>query len=80
MSRRQTSKTAPKWTRCAKTCSRPQATQCNWLVRIRGYKGAAASKAAPNNGIDLQIVKLPEVKKDLELLLRPWVEREASAG
>ncbi len=32
-----------------------------------GYTGEAASKAAQDNGIDLQIVKLPEAKKGFVL-------------
>ncbi len=39
----------------------------------QGYTGEAASKAAQDNGIDLQIVKLPEAKKGFVLLPRRWV-------
>ncbi|WCN00216.1 IS5 family transposase [Acidovorax sp. GBBC 1281] len=39
----------------------------------QGYTGKAASKAAQDNGIDLQIVKLPEAKKGFVLLPRRWV-------
>ena len=39
----------------------------------QGYTGETASKAAQSNGIDLQIVKLPEAKKGLVLLPRRWV-------
>ena len=39
----------------------------------QGYTGEAASKAAQDNGIDLQIVKLPEAKKSFALLPRRWV-------
>ena len=47
----------------------------------QGYTGDAASKAAQDNGIDLQIVKLPEAKKGFVLLPRRWWWwREASAG
>ena len=41
----------------------------------QGYTGETASKAAQSNGIDLQIVKLPEAKKGFVLLPRRWVER-----
>jgi transposase len=39
----------------------------------QGYTGEAAPKAAQYNGIDLQIVKLPEAKKGFVLLPRRWV-------
>ena len=39
----------------------------------QGYTGETVSKAAQSNGIDLQIVKLPEAKKGLVLLPRRWV-------
>ncbi|MCZ8092230.1 MAG: IS5 family transposase [Acidovorax sp.] len=39
----------------------------------QGYTGEAASKAAQDNGIELQIVKLPEAKKGFVLLPRRWV-------
>ncbi len=39
----------------------------------QGYTGEAPSKAAQDNGIDLQIVKLPEAKKGFVLLPRRWV-------
>ena len=39
----------------------------------QGYRGDAASKAAQANGIDLQIVKLPEAQKGFVLLPRSWV-------
>ena len=39
----------------------------------QGYTGETASKAAQSNGIDLQIVKLPEAKKGFVLLPRRWV-------
>ena len=39
----------------------------------QGYTGDAASKAAQDNGIDLQIVKLPEARKGFVLLPRRWV-------
>ena len=39
----------------------------------QGYKREAASKAAQDNSIELQIVKLPEAKKGFVLLPRRWV-------
>jgi transposase len=39
----------------------------------QGYTGETASKTARDNGIDLQIVKLPEAKKGFVLLRRRWV-------
>ena len=39
----------------------------------QGYTGETASKAAQSNGIDLQIVKLPEAKKGFVLLPQRWV-------
>jgi len=39
----------------------------------QGHTGDAASKAAQDNGIHLQIVKLPGAKKGFVLLLRRWV-------
>lgn len=39
----------------------------------QGYTGAQARQAAEDNGIDLQIVKLPEAKKGFVLLPRRWV-------
>lgn len=44
-----------------------------WAWADQGYTGEAASKAAQGNGIDLQIVKLPEAKKGFVLLPRRWV-------
>jgi transposase len=45
--------------------------QLTWADQ--GYTGETASKAAQSNGIDLQIVKLPEAKKGFVLLPRRWV-------
>ncbi len=39
----------------------------------QGYTGEAPSKAAQDNSINLQIVKLPEAKKGFVLLPRRWV-------
>ena len=39
----------------------------------QGYTGEVAAGAAKDNGIDLQIVKLPEAKKGFVLLPRRWV-------
>ncbi|SDP81758.1 transposase, partial [Paracidovorax cattleyae] len=39
----------------------------------QGYTGEAAAEAARDNGIELQIVKLPEAKKGFVLLPRRWV-------
>lgn len=39
----------------------------------QGYTGGQARQAAHNNGIDLQIVKLPEARKGLVLLPKRWV-------
>lgn len=39
----------------------------------QGYTGEQARQAAQDNGIDLQIVKLPEAKKGFVLLLKRWV-------
>ncbi len=39
----------------------------------QGYTGEVAAEAARDNGIDLQIVKLPEAKKGFVLLPRRWV-------
>ena len=39
----------------------------------QGYTGEAAAQAASEEGIDLQIVKLPEAKKGFVLLPRRWV-------
>ena len=42
----------------------------------QGYTGKAASQAAASEGIILEIVKLPEVKRGFVLLPRRWaVER-----
>ena len=48
-----------------------QTVQLAWADQ--GYTGETASKAAQSNGIDLQIVKLPEAKKGFVLLPRRWV-------
>lgn len=39
----------------------------------QGYTGKQAREAAQDNGMDLQIVKLPEAKKGFVLLPRRWV-------
>ena len=45
----------------------------------QGYTGETASKAAQSNGIDLQIVKLPEAKKGFVLLPKRWVVERSFA-
>ncbi len=39
----------------------------------QGYTGGQARQAAQDNGIDLQIVKLPEARKGFVLLPKRWV-------
>ena len=39
----------------------------------QGYTGEQAKSDAAENGIELQVVKLPEAKKGLVLLPRRWV-------
>ena len=39
----------------------------------QGYTGEQAKSEAAENGIDLQVVKLPEAKKGFVLLPRRWV-------
>ena len=39
----------------------------------QGYTGEEAKQAAQEQGIDLQVVKLPEAKKGFVLLPRRWV-------
>lgn len=39
----------------------------------QGYTGEQAKEAAQDNGIELQVVKLPEAKKGVVLLPRRWV-------
>ena len=39
----------------------------------QGYTGEQAKNAAAENGIELQVVKLPEAKKGFVLLPRRWV-------
>lgn len=39
----------------------------------QGYTGEPAKEAAQDNGIELQVVKLPEAKKGFVLLPRRWV-------
>lgn len=39
----------------------------------KGYTGEQARSDAAENGIDLQVVKLPEAKKGFVLLPRRWV-------
>ncbi|MCY0388452.1 IS5 family transposase [Robbsia sp. Bb-Pol-6] len=39
----------------------------------RGYTGAEPAQAASDEGIDLQIIKLPEARKGFVLLPRRWV-------
>lgn len=39
----------------------------------QGYTGKQAREAAQDNGMDLQIVKLPQAKKGFVLLPRRWV-------
>jgi transposase len=39
----------------------------------QGYTGDAGAQAAREEGIELQVIKLPEAKKGFVLLLRRWV-------
>ena len=39
----------------------------------QGYTGEAAAQAARDEGIELQVIRLPEAKKGFVLLLRRWV-------
>lgn len=43
----------------------------------QGYTGAEAKQAAQEQGIDLQVVKLPEAKKGFVLLPRRWVVKRS---
>lgn len=39
----------------------------------QGYTGEEVERAAGRHGISLEVVKLPEAKRDFVLLLRRWV-------
>jgi transposase len=46
----------------------------------QGYTGGEPAKAARDEGIELQVIKLPEAKKGFVLLPRRWVVERSFAG
>jgi transposase len=49
------------------------------VYAAQGYTGEKASSAAPDQGIHLQVVKLPEAKRGFVLLPKRWVVERSFA-